>query len=108
MRAAENREALEKAEAAVTDLFARLGALFDHYPALVGFSVQEYGTLAKDRLVAALDGNLCIADVSLDGWPGDDASGVLCSVTQVMIEVLDERPELKQLLSGRTFARTLH
>ena len=108
MRAAENREALEKAEAAVTDLFTRLGALFDRYPALVGFSVQEFGDLTRDRLVATLDGNLCIADVSVEGWPGVDSCGVLSDVTAVMIEVLDERPELKQLLSGRTFARTLH
>jgi hypothetical protein len=86
----------------VAELFATL-------PMLSGFSVQERATLTSDRGMAPLDGDLCVADVSVDSWTGFDASPVLCAeIAQAMRELLEEHPEAYELLRGHTFARTFH
>src|SRR4051812_29279611 len=49
---------------------ARVAAIFDEYPMLCGFSVQKQSTLTRERAVAPLRGELCLADVSVSTWPG--------------------------------------
>ena len=86
----------------VADLFAQL-------PMLSGFSVQDRATLTSDRGMAPLDGDLWVADVSIDPWTGFEASPALCAeIAQAMRELLEEHPEACQLLRGHTFARTFH
>jgi len=87
----------------------RVAALFAQLPMLSGFSVQERATLTVDRGMAPLDGDLCVADVSVDPWTGFQATPVLCAeIAQAMRELLEEHPEACDLLRGHTFARTFH
>jgi hypothetical protein len=72
-----------------------LHQLFAAHPELCGFSVGE------------LDGELCLADVATDPWRA--RSGELARhIAAALAELIDEEPEAAELLSGRTFARTLH
>ena len=87
----------------------RVAALFAQLPMLSGFSVQDRATLTSDRDMAPLDGDLCVADVSVDPWTGFEAPPVLCAeIAQAMRELLEEHPEACELLRGHTFARTFH
>ncbi len=52
----------------------RVAALFARLPMLSGFSVQDRATLTSDRGMAPLDGDLCVADVSVDAWTGFEAT----------------------------------
>jgi hypothetical protein len=87
----------------------RVAALFAQLPMLSGFSVQERATLTSDRDMAPLDGDLCVADVSVDPWTSPQATPVLCGeIAQALLELLEEHPEACELLRGHTFARTFH
>ena len=87
----------------------RVAALFAQLPMLSGFSVQDRATVTGDRGTAPLDGDLCVADVSVDPWTGFQAPPVLCAeIAQAMRELLEEHPEACELLRGHTFARTFH
>jgi hypothetical protein len=74
-------------------LQARIGGLFQRFPMLCGFSVQN---------------DLYVSDVAINTWPGYTAGADLYEEIADTIAVLvDERPETKDLLRARTFARTL-
>jgi hypothetical protein len=98
-----------QAQSLAADLATRVAAIFGEYPILCGFSVQRRSTLTKDRAVAPLKGELCLADVSVNTWPGFRATlefydEIVCT----LLELMDQQPEAFDFLSGRTFARTLH
>jgi hypothetical protein len=98
-----------QAERLAAGVAARVAAIFDELPTLCGFSVQERSTLTKDRAVAPLQGELCLADVSVSTWPGMRAPLELYEeIVFTLLELVDEQPEAVDFLSGRTFARTLH
>jgi len=95
------------AESIARDLAARVGAIFAEYPMLYGFSVQERSTLTKERALAQLHGELCLADVSLlsDLY----ATQEFCeALVFTLLDLIDEHAEAPDLLLGRTFARALH
>ena len=73
-----------------------LVALFAERPELCGFSI-------------ALDGALVASNVGLfpSGNP-EDLKLVCEEIRATLDEVLDEQPEARRLLAGRTFARRLH
>jgi hypothetical protein len=107
MNAMEHR--IEVARAA-SDLADRMVSLFDHCPALHGFTVQRAAdpNVAEERTVLALSADLSLADVI---WhrPLDtqQAAAMIDEISQALAELVDERPEAAALLAGRTFARTL-
>jgi hypothetical protein len=76
---------------------------------LAGFSVQERASLSRDRGGAPLIGELCIADVSVDTWPGFQAGpAVQEEIAEALLELLHEHPESREAIRGQTFARRLH
>ena len=78
-----------------TELQAVVATLFQRFPELVGFSVRE----AKDEL--------CLAGVEI--FPaGLEPDGLMGEIAGPLLDLLDEDPDARELLSGRTFARTLH
>jgi hypothetical protein len=84
-------------------------SLFDRWPGLVGFSVQDAGSLASEREWVRLDERLAVADVGLlDGMGHEDKLEMLGELAGALLELIAERPEAQALLRGRTFARTLH
>jgi len=87
-----------KARETQTQLAAVVDALFRRWPALVGFSVQESRTLPAD---------LVIADVETDPWPGQPRE-LVGEIAVALLDLIDNQPAARELLRGRTFARTLH
>ena len=72
---------------------ARIDGLFQRLPMLSGFLVRE---------------DLYVSDVAIHTWPGYTAGADLYEeIADTIAVLLDERPETKELLRARTFARTL-
>lgn len=93
-RARAYRVAMEKFHA---ELQATMSALFQRYPELHGFTVQDF------------EGRLVLAHVGVDPFVGEGVSErVRGEVAVTLLEFLDERPEALDLLRDRTFARVLH
>jgi len=91
------------------DLPATVTALFDRFPALCGFSVQDERTLTRDRQVCRLEGELSLADVGVYPPAGAaQCAWLLREIAVALLGLMDEHPETRELLRGRTFARTLH
>lgn len=91
----------------IADIVATIAALFARCHMLSGFSVQDRVTLTRDRNMAPLDGDLCVADVTVHA--GFSAPPVLYDeIAQTLLDLLDEHPEAYELLRGQSFARTFH
>lgn len=90
-----------------TRLAAVVDSLFRRWPSLVGFSVQEAQTLADDRAAGPLKRELVLADVETSPWPA--RSQEICGeIAAALLDLIDDEPATRELLRGRTFARTLH
>ena len=79
------------------NLAARVRSLFRSYPTLCGFSVGQGPTMPL------------LTEVSVYPASGPGAPPELCfQVMATLAELVDECPEARELLRGRTFARVLH
>ena len=108
MKALDDRAQILQRESVATELAARVAAIFERYPMLCGFSVQERATVGKDRGVVQLEGELCLADVSVITPPAFRVTQEFCNqIAGVLLELMEEEPDVSDLLSGRTFARTV-
>ena len=87
-----------KAPKPETEVNAVVDAIFRRWPSLVGFSVQESQTYPAD---------LVIADVETDPWPAQPR-GLEGEIAVALLDLMDEEPAARELLCGRTFARTVH
>jgi hypothetical protein len=91
------------------DLAASIETLFRRCPSLYGFSVQEGAKVTRERAVDRLDNDLYLADVACHPSLDEERCAELYEVvSHTLLELVDERPEMAELLPGRTFARTLH
>ena len=71
----------------------RMAALFEELPMLAGFFVEA---------------DLGVAELSLFNWPGWNAPSALREdIARFLRDMVEERPEVAELLRGRTFARSL-
>ncbi len=83
-------------------------SLFGGFPSLCGFSVQDRPGL-PDGGSAALQSGLFLTDIGLYPAPGLEEARMICEeIRETLVQLIDERPEARKLLSGRTFARSLH
>jgi hypothetical protein len=73
----------------------RLETLFRRCPQLHGFAVRPDRPLPWELTCQPAQ-------------HGEQAEAVLREIAQMLIDLVDERPEAAELLRGRTFARTLH
>ena len=84
-------------------LEASIHGLFGGFPSLCGFSVQE----RSEGSTAALESGLYLTAVGLYPLPGIEETKLIYEeIRLTLIELIDERPEVRQLICGRTFART--
>jgi hypothetical protein len=81
-----------------TEVTSVVNAIFRRWPSLVGFSVQESQTLPAD---------LVIADVETDPWPVQPRE-LVGEIAVALVDLMDDEPAARELLRGRTFARTMH
>jgi len=87
-----------KAHKPETEVAAVVDALFRRWPSLVGFSVQEAQTPSPE---------LVVSDVETDPWPARSQE-LFGEIAGALFELMDDEPAARELLRGRTFARTLH
>jgi hypothetical protein len=92
---------------AESDLEETVRTLFRRLPGLAGFSVLDAASMAGSREAGRLEGDLCLADLTVVP-PDVDAGAHFSEIALALIDVLDEHPEARELLRGRTFARTRH
>jgi hypothetical protein len=78
------------------ELTAVVDALFRRCPSLVGFSVGE---LSASGLV--------VSNIETDPWPAHSPE-LVGEIAEALGGFVDEQPAARELLRGRTFARTLH
>ena len=72
-------------------------SLFQEFPTLCGFTVQAWHSGVE------------LADLGLYPRPADaEASAIQAEIQEALAQLLDERPEARSLLAGRTFARAIH
>ncbi|HYL23088.1 MAG TPA: hypothetical protein VEV21_01715 [Burkholderiales bacterium] len=85
---------------------ALIAALFERFPALVGFSIQEPEAqpATSDE---PLETDLCLADVETFP-PSAKRVELLGEIAAPLQELLEAAPAARELLRGRTFARALH
>jgi len=78
------------------ELQTALGALFDRWASLQGFSVQ-------------LEDGMFLADVTLSGAAWSlPSQALLDDISVSLLELIDSRPQAAELLRRRTFARAIH
>lgn len=79
--------------------------LFRRLSGLAGFSVTDAADMLGAREAGRLEGDLCLSDITL-------APGYACEcfgeIAVVLIDLLEEHPEARELLRGRTFARAVN
>ena len=108
MKALDDRAQNLQRESVATELAARVAAIFERYPMLCGFSVRERSTVGKDSAMVQLEGELYLADVSVISLPALRVTQEFCDqIANVLLELMEEEPDVSDLLSGRTFARTV-
>jgi hypothetical protein len=91
------------------DLAARLETIFDRCPQLHGFTVQDSSALPEELRSLALEKELVVTDIGV--YPFINAEQCEAIYNEIAVALLDfmfERPSAKDVLRGRTFARTLH
>jgi hypothetical protein len=72
---------------------SRIAALFEEVPMLSGFCVQD---------------DLSVTELTVYTWPGWSASPELREdIARFLHEMVEARPDVAELLRGRTFARSL-
>lgn len=96
-----------KASHPETELSAAVNALFQRWPSLVGFSVQETQTPSRNRPAAQLEHELVLADVETDPWPAHSKE-LLGEIAVALLDLIDSEPAARELMRGRTFARRMH
>jgi hypothetical protein len=82
--------------------------LFQRLSGLNGFSVLDASAMVGEREAGRLQGDLSLADITVAaGYPGsaDDYFG---DIAVALVDLIEEEPEARALLRGRTFARTLN
>jgi predicted TIM-barrel enzyme len=91
------------------DLATRLDSIFERCPQLHGFTVQDSSALPEELRSLALERELVVTDIGV--YPNVNTEHCEQIYNEIAVALLDfmfERPAAKDVLRGRTFARTLH
>ena len=72
-------------------------AIFRRWPSLIGFHVQR----------APFPATLVVSELETDRRPAQSRY-LEDEVVAALLDLIDEEPAARELLCGRTFARTLH
>jgi hypothetical protein len=91
------------------DLGARLAAIFSRSPELCGFLVGERVVALHDAEGGGVELELFVAGIDVYPALGSAHSEMLVAqISASLGELMNENPQVADLLAGRTFARTLH
>ena len=83
-------------------------ALFGGFPSLCGFAVQDRP--GKPGMgTETLEDGLFLTEVGLYPLPNIEEAKFICQeIRDTLAQLIQERPHARELISGRTFARSLH
>lgn len=91
------------------DLDVRIGALFRRCPTLCGFAVRDAASPSWDGTARRNASELFLSEVSVYPLDGLMAPQELCNeIVASLVELIEERPEARELLRERAFARVFH
>jgi hypothetical protein len=91
------------------DLAVRVDTIFDRCPALHGFTVQDSSALPEELRSLALERELVVTDIGVFPFlNADQCEQIYNEIAVALLDFMFERPTAKDVLRGRTFARTLH
>jgi len=83
--------------------------IFKRCPALYGFAVQDCSALPEELRSLALERELVVTDIGVYPYlNADQCEQIYNEIAVALLDFMFERPAAKDLLRGRTFARTLH
>ena len=91
------------------DLAVRMGKLFERCPALHGFTVQDCSTLPEEFRSLALERELVVTDIGV--YPSlntEQCERIYDEISVALLDFMLQRPEAREVLRGRTFARAFH
>ena len=98
---------MKSARRASNQIDDRIVSVFEGFPLLCGFTVQDCPGL-PDGGSERLPSGLFLTDVGFYPQPGLEDARMICeSLRDTLIEIIEERPEAQRQLAGRTFARSL-
>ena len=88
---------------------ARIGSLFERYPHLIGFFLQDPVGFQDVLNPSPIDGALCILDLAFS-IPMSDAEHekVRELIRTTVQQILSDQPEAFKLMRERAFARAVH
>jgi hypothetical protein len=85
----------------LSTLETALGELFRREPGLCGFSIHEMRVSPMPEVV--------FDDIAIQPWAGYKPSPELVNeIAGTLLDAVEDFPEARQLLNGRTFASTIH
>ena len=88
------------------DVVLQIIELFEQFPSLTGFTV---GSEDAGQETPNSERSLAIRNVSFgDTAKREDEGQVRHRIRDLLMQFIEGRPEMLELLSGRTFSRTLH
>lgn len=91
------------------DVEARIRSLFERWPALCGFAVQSHDQLAGHADPYPVpQADLCLTDVGMHPNIGWQYENIQDEIVCALADLVHERPQARDYLRGRTFARMLH
>jgi len=91
------------------DLAARMEIIFERCPTLYGFTVQDCSALPEEFRSLALERELVVTDIGV--YPNlstEHCEQIYNEIAVALLDFMFARPAAKDVLRGRTFARTLH
>jgi hypothetical protein len=89
-------------------LSARIEAIFDRCSELYGFSVDER-PVSENKKESVREWELYVSAVAAYPELGpDQAEAFIGEISDVLADLLNQRPQAADLLPGRTFARVWH
>jgi hypothetical protein len=91
------------------DLAARMDRLFERCPQLYGFTVLDRSLVPGGARVASLERGLFVAGIGIyPELPPDHCERIYDEISVALLDFMVQRPEAREVLRGRTFARAFH
>jgi hypothetical protein len=91
------------------DVVLRIIELFEQFPNLTRFTVGKREEAGQEAAAMGAESTLAIENVSFgEVAKREDESELRHRIRDLLAQFVQGRPELLELLSGRTFSRTLH
>jgi hypothetical protein len=91
------------------DLAVRMEKLFERCPALHGFTVLDRSLVPGGTRVAALERGLFVAGIGIfPELAPEHCERIYDVISVALLDFMVQRPEARDVLRGRTFARAFH